>query len=141
MSNELGGNGNRQRNAHFTSSQACAFADAWVPGDADWDVRVPVPDGPMRLADQGWPQAGGFGTRDPGSLWEFDANAAAAIGGTSLRGGCRTIIGTLIGCLTFGAYRNGLTLMRVYAFYRLLARGIIIAAMLIEPATTDKQGG
>ena len=47
---------------------------------------------------------------------------------------------TLIGCISLGALRNGLTLMSVCAFYRLLAKGIIITAMLIDRATPGKRG-
>ena len=68
--------------------------------------------------------------------------AAAAIGGASLMGGRGSIMGTLIGCIILGALRNGLTLMNVQAFYQLLATGIIIiVAMLIDRATSGKQGG
>lgn len=87
---------------------------------------------------------GRLGAAEPtlGTLWELDAIAAAAIGGASLMGGRGSILGTLIGCVILGALRNGLTLMNVQAFYQLLATGIIIiVAMLIDRATTGKQGG
>ncbi|EEW23708.1 ABC transporter permease [Rhodobacter ferrooxidans] len=86
---------------------------------------------------------GRLGAAEPtlGSLWELDAIAAAAIGGASLMGGRGSIIGTLIGCIILGTLRNGLTLMNVQAFYQLLATGIIIiVAMLIDKATSGKQG-
>lgn len=87
---------------------------------------------------------GRLGAAEPtlGTLWELDAIAAAAIGGASLMGGRGSIMGTLIGCIILGALRNGLTLMNVQAFYQLLATGIIIiVAMLIDRATSGKQGG
>ncbi len=86
---------------------------------------------------------GRLGAAEPtlGTLWELDAIAAAAIGGASLMGGRGSIMGTLIGCVILGALRNGLTLMNVQAFYQLLATGIIIiVAMLIDRATSGKQG-
>jgi ribose transport system permease protein len=86
---------------------------------------------------------GRLGAAEPtlGTLWELDAIAAAAIGGASLMGGRGSILGTLIGCIILGALRNGLTLMNVQAFYQLLATGIIIiVAMLIDRATSGKQG-
>ncbi|GGO38379.1 ribose ABC transporter permease [Gemmobacter aquaticus] len=86
---------------------------------------------------------GRLGAAEPtlGTLWELDAIAAAAIGGASLMGGRGSIFGTLIGCIILGALRNGLTLMNVQAFYQLLATGIIIiVAMLIDRATSGKQG-
>lgn len=87
---------------------------------------------------------GRLGAAEPtlGTLWELDAIAAAAIGGASLMGGRGSILGTLIGCIILGTLRNGLTLMNVQAFYQLLATGIIIiVAMLIDKATSGKQGG
>jgi ribose transport system permease protein len=87
---------------------------------------------------------GRLGAAEPtlGTLWELDAIAAAAIGGASLMGGRGSIIGTLIGCIILGTLRNGLTLLNVQAFYQLLATGIIIiVAMLIDKATSGKQGG
>lgn len=87
---------------------------------------------------------GRLGAAEPtlGTLWELDAIAAAAIGGASLIGGRGSILGTLIGCIILGTLRNGLTLLNVQAFYQLLATGIIIiVAMLIDKATSGKQGG
>jgi ribose transport system permease protein len=86
---------------------------------------------------------GRLGAAEPtlGTLWELDAIAAAAIGGASLMGGRGSILGTLIGCIILGSLRNGLTLLNVQAFYQLLATGIIIiVAMLIDKATSGKQG-
>ncbi|MEI4474083.1 ABC transporter permease [Frigidibacter sp. MR17.24] len=86
---------------------------------------------------------GRLGAAEPtlGTLWELDAIAAAAIGGASLMGGRGSIFGTIVGCVILGALRNGLTLMNVQAFYQLLATGIIIiVAMLIDRATSGKQG-
>lgn len=86
---------------------------------------------------------GRLGAAEPtmGSLWELDAIAASAIGGASLMGGRGSILGTLIGCIILGTLRNGLTLLNVQAFYQLLATGIIIiVAMLIDKATSGKQG-
>jgi ribose transport system permease protein len=86
---------------------------------------------------------GRLGAAEPtlGTLWELDAIAAAAIGGASLMGGRGSVPGTLIGCIILGTLRNGLTLMNVQAFYQLLATGIIIiVAMLIDKATSGKQG-
>lgn len=84
---------------------------------------------------------GRLGAAEPtlGNLWELDAIAAAAIGGTSLMGGKGSIIGTIIGAIILGSLRTGLTLMNIQAFYQLLATGlIIIIAMLIDRATRGK---
>ena len=84
---------------------------------------------------------GRLGAAEPtlGSLWDLDAIAAAAIGGTSLMGGKGSIIGTIMGAIILGSLRTGLTLMNIQAFYQLLATGlIIIIAMLIDRATRGK---
>lgn len=81
---------------------------------------------------------GRLGAAEPtmGNLWELDAIAAAAIGGTSLMGGKGSIVGTLIGAVILGSLRTGLTLLNIQAFYQLLATGlIIIIAVLIDRAT------
>ncbi len=84
---------------------------------------------------------GRLGAAEPilGNLWELEAIAAAAIGGASLMGGKGSIVGTILGAITLGAMRNGLTLLNVQAFYQLLATGlIIILAMLVDRATRGK---
>jgi ribose transport system permease protein len=85
---------------------------------------------------------GRLGAAEPvlGTLWELDAIAAAAIGGTSLMGGKGSIFGTIIGALILGALRNGLTLMNVQAFYQLLATGLIILiAVFVDRAARGKE--
>jgi ribose transport system permease protein len=83
-----------------------------------------------------------LGAAEPtlGNLWELEAIAAAAIGGSSLSGGKGSIVGTILGAVILGAMRNGLTLLNVQAFYQLLATGIIIIlAMLIDRLTRGKE--
>ena len=83
-----------------------------------------------------------LGAAEPtlGNLWELEAIAAAAIGGSSLSGGKGSIVGTILGSVILGAMRNGLTLLNVQAFYQLLATGIIIIlAMLIDRLTRGRE--
>jgi len=83
-----------------------------------------------------------LGAAEPtlGNLWELEAIAAAAIGGSSLSGGKGSIVGTILGAVILGAMRNGLTLLNVQAFYQLLATGIIIIlAMLIDRLTRGRE--
>ncbi len=87
---------------------------------------------------------GRLGAAEPtlGTLWELDALAASAFGGACLMGGRGSIVGTLIGCITPGTLRNGLTLLNVQAFYQLLVTGIIIiVAMLIDTMTSEATSG
>jgi fructose transport system permease protein len=48
------------------------------------------------------------------------------LGGTSLFGGRGIIIGTLIGALIVGVFRNGLTLMGVSSIYQVLVTGVLV---------------
>ena len=56
----------------------------------------------------------------------LDAITAVVLGGTSLFGGRGTVIGTLIGAIIVGVFRNGLTLAGLQPYYQTLAVGILI---------------
>jgi fructose transport system permease protein len=64
----------------------------------------------------------------------LDAITAVVLGGTSLFGGRGTVIGTLIGAVIVGVFRNGLTLMGVPSVYQILITGILV----ILAVTTDQ---
>ncbi len=61
-----------------------------------------------------------------GQLFELDAIAAVVIGGTSLKGGVGTIMGTLVGTLVIATLNNGMDLLSVPSFYQMVFKGIII---------------
>ena len=68
-----------------------------------------------------------------GSLYELDAIAAVVIGGTSLAGGRATIIGTVLGVITFALVFNLLTLMNLAVEIQSITKGgIILAAVLLQ---------
>jgi fructose transport system permease protein len=56
----------------------------------------------------------------------LDSITAVVIGGTSLFGGRGAIIGSLIGAIIVGVFRNGLTLAGVDLYYQILAVGLLI---------------
>jgi fructose transport system permease protein len=56
----------------------------------------------------------------------LDSITAVVLGGTSLFGGRGTIIGTLIGALIVGVFRNGLTLIGVQVIYQYLVTGVLV---------------
>ncbi|MGH6933624.1 MAG: ABC transporter permease subunit, partial [Dongiaceae bacterium] len=63
----------------------------------------------------------------------LDSITAVVIGGTSLFGGRGSIIGTLIGALIVGVFRNGLALSGVDVLWQEFAVGIlIIVAVAID---------
>lgn len=64
---------------------------------------------------------------------ELDVIAATIIGGTSLKGGEGTILGTVIGVLILGILRNGLVLLGISPFLQMVFIGtVIIAAVAID---------
>jgi fructose transport system permease protein len=48
------------------------------------------------------------------------------LGGTSLFGGRGIVLGTLVGALIVGVFRNGLTLMGVSSIYQVLVTGVLV---------------
>ena len=68
-----------------------------------------------------------------GQLYELDAIAAVVIGGTSLAGGRATIVGTVLGVITFALIFNLLTLMNLAVEIQQITKGVIIlAAVLLQ---------
>lgn len=68
-----------------------------------------------------------------GQLYELDAIAAVVIGGTSLAGGRATIVGTVLGVITFALVFNLLTLMNLAVEIQQVTKGgIILAAVLLQ---------
>jgi fructose transport system permease protein len=76
----------------------------------------------------------GAGDPNAGQTENLDAITAVVLGGTSLFGGRGIILGTLVGALIVGVFRNGLTLMGVSSVYQLLVTGILV----ILAVTTDQ---
>ena len=66
-----------------------------------------------------------------GSGLEFDAIAAAVIGGTSLFGGVGTLIGTMLGEFLTRVIENGLIIIRAPSYYFRLYIGIVIILAVI----------
>jgi fructose transport system permease protein len=66
----------------------------------------------------------------------LDSITAVVLGGTSLFGGRGTIVGTLIGAVIVGVFRNGLTLIGVSVIYQYLVTGtLIILAVSVDQLT------
>jgi len=69
----------------------------------------------------------GIGDPNAGQTTEnLDSITAVVLGGTSLFGGRGTVIGTLIGAVIVGVFRNGLTLIGVEVIYQYLVTGILV---------------
>jgi fructose transport system permease protein len=68
----------------------------------------------------------GAGDPNAGQTENLDAITAVVLGGTSLFGGRGIILGTLVGAMIVGVFRNGLTLMGVSSVYQILVTGVLV---------------
>src|SRR6195256_4316473 len=76
------------------------------------------------------------GDPNAGQTDNLDSITAVVLGGTSLFGGRGNVIGTLIGALIVGVFRNGLVLIDVSSVYQILITGIlVILAVSIDQLT------
>jgi len=83
----------------------------------------------------GWALIGRIGSISPqaGQTANLDSITAVVIGGTSLFGGRGSIVGTLVGALIVGVFRNGLALYGVDVLWQEFAVGcLIILAVAID---------
>ena len=82
----------------------------------------------------------GVGDPQAGTTDNLDSITAVVLGGTSLFGGRGTIIGTLVGVLIVGVFRNGLTLMGVPSVYQVLVTGVLVILAVATDQLTHKKG-
>lgn len=83
-----------------------------------------------------------IGAAEPigGTGFELQAIGAAVIGGASLFGGEGNPLGSLVGAVTLGALRNGLTLLNVPSFWQFVATGaVVILAVFADQATRRRR--
>ena len=66
------------------------------------------------------------GDPNAGQTDNLDSITAVVLGGTSLFGGRGNVIGTLIGAVIVGVFRNGLVLIGVSSVYQTLITGILV---------------
>lgn len=81
----------------------------------------------------------GVGDPNGGQTDNLDSITAVVLGGTSLFGGRGSIIGTLVGVLIVGVFRNGLTLMGVASVYQILITGILVILAVATDQLTHKK--
>ncbi|MEN9486237.1 ABC transporter permease [Sphaerotilus montanus] len=82
----------------------------------------------------------GAGDPNAGQTENLDAITAVVLGGTSLFGGRGIILGTLVGALIVGVFRNGLTLMGVSSVYQILVTGILVILAVATDQMSRKGG-
>ena len=69
-----------------------------------------------------------FGEANIGTGMELDAIAAVAVGGTTLKGGSGSALGTVIGVLIIGVLNNLLNLINIPGYTQKIVKGVIIIA-------------
>lgn len=68
-----------------------------------------------------------------GEGWMLSAITAAILGGTSLRGGEGTIIGTIFGALLLTVLQNGTVLLNVSGYWeRIIIGAVVLVAVLVD---------
>lgn len=82
----------------------------------------------------------GVGDPNAGQTENLDAITAVVLGGTSLFGGRGVIIGSLVGAMIVGVFRNGLTLMGVSSVYQILITGILVILAVATDQLSRKGG-
>ncbi|WP_317201818.1 ABC transporter permease [Janthinobacterium sp.] len=82
----------------------------------------------------------GVGDPQAGQTDNLDSITAVVLGGTSLFGGRGSIMGTLVGVLIVGVFRNGLTLMGVSSVYQILVTGVLVILAVATDQLTHKKG-
>jgi len=81
----------------------------------------------------------GVGDPQAGQTDNLDAITAVVLGGTSLFGGRGVILGTLVGAVIVGVFRNGLTLMGVPSVVQTLITGILVI-LAVAADTLSRRG-
>jgi fructose transport system permease protein len=82
----------------------------------------------------------GVGDPNAGQTENLDAITAVVLGGTSLFGGRGVVLGSLVGALIVGVFRNGLTLMGVSSVYQVLITGILVILAVATDQLSRRSG-
>jgi fructose transport system permease protein len=82
----------------------------------------------------------GVGDPNAGQTENLASITAVVLGGTSLFGGRGRIMGTLVGVLIVGVFRNGLQLIGVDSVYQILVTGVlVILAVTVDQFARRRQ--
>ena len=81
----------------------------------------------------------GASTVSVGDLMELDAIAACVIGGTSLKGGRGTVVGTLMGATLMGLLLNGMTLLAIAPEIKFVVRGAVLVVAVVMDVSIRRE--
>ena len=73
------------------------------------------------------------------NLFDLTGKTAVVIGGTSMKGGEGSLLGTVIGVLIIGVISNGLNLLGVPQGWQRVVKGLIIIVAVIIDVIRRKQ--
>lgn len=82
----------------------------------------------------------GVGDPNAGQTENLDSITAVVLGGTSLFGGRGVVLGSLVGALIVGVFRNGLTLIGVSSVYQVLVTGILVILAVATDQFSSRGG-
>jgi alcohol dehydrogenase class IV len=82
----------------------------------------------------------GVGDPNAGQAENLETVTAVVLGGTSLFGGRGLVLGSLVGALIVGVFRNGLTLMGVPSVYQVLVTGVLVI-LAVAADQLSRRGG
>jgi fructose transport system permease protein len=80
----------------------------------------------------------GVGDPQAGQTENLDAITAVVLGGTSLFGGRGLILGSLVGAVIVGVFRNGLTLMGVASVVQTLITGVLVILAVLADRLSNR---
>ncbi len=80
----------------------------------------------------------GVGDPQAGQTENLESITAVVLGGTSLFGGRGAVVGSLVGALIIGVFRNGLTLMGVSSVYQVLVTGVLVILAVATDRLTHR---
>ena len=72
-----------------------------------------------------------------GESWQMDSITAAVLGGTSMAGGVRSVVGTIIGGLLSSVISTCITLLRISSYWETIVTGAVVLIAVFIDAIKD----
>jgi ribose/xylose/arabinose/galactoside ABC-type transport system permease subunit len=81
----------------------------------------------------------GYATAADGDVFLLPVLAAVILGGASLRGGRGSVVATLLGLLIFATVENGLNILNVGPFVKMVVIGAIVLGALVYYSGSERR--